>query len=120
MTGELRKEAVVQFLRSTLGLSAAVCMLAFAMIPLSMPFSVYLTYKRFVGARYGQMFLFCCLPLFCCISAPLLSFTLMYLYDPLLIPWRKLVSFYAFFPQMTIRSGEILEQYDYTYTTPYE
>ena len=67
---------------------AAVCMLAFATIPLSMPFSVYLIYKRFVRARYRQMFFFCCLPLLCCILAPLLSFAIMCLYDPLLVPWR--------------------------------
>lgn len=68
---------------------ASVCMLAFATIPLSMPFSVYLMYKRFAGERYGQMFFFCSLPLLCCILAPLLSFTFMCFYDPLLIPWRN-------------------------------
>ena len=68
---------------------ATLCMLAFATIPLSMPLSVYLIYKRFMHARYGQMFFFCCLPLFCCILAPLLSFALMCFHDPLLIPWRK-------------------------------
>lgn len=66
---------------------ATICMLAFATIPLSMPFSVYLIYKRFVCAQYGQMFFFCCLPLLCCIMAPLLSFALMCFHDPLLIPW---------------------------------
>lgn len=66
---------------------AVLCMLAFATIPLSMPFSVYWIYKRFVRASYGQMFFFCSLPLLCCIMAPLLALAIICCYDPSLIPW---------------------------------
>lgn len=68
---------------------AALCMLAFATIPLSMPVSVYFIYKYFIRAWYGQMFFFCGLPLLCSVMAPLLTFSIMCLYDPLLIPWLE-------------------------------
>ena len=64
---------------------AVLCILAFATIPLSMPFSIYLIYKRFVCARYGQMFFFCFLPLICTIVAPLFMLLIIFLYDPALI-----------------------------------
>jgi hypothetical protein len=64
---------------------AVLCILGFATIPLSIPFSIYLIYKRFVGARYGQMFFFCSLPLICTIVAPLFMLLIIFLYDPALI-----------------------------------
>lgn len=64
---------------------AVLCILVFATIPLSMPFSIYLIYKRFVCTRYGQMYFFCFLPLICAIIAPLLAFFIIFLYDPALI-----------------------------------
>jgi hypothetical protein len=64
---------------------AVLCILAFATVPFSMPCSVYLIYKRFVCARYGQMFFFCFLPLICTIIAPLFMQLIIFLYDPELI-----------------------------------
>lgn len=64
---------------------AVLCILGFATIPLSMPFSVYLTYKRFICTRYRQMFFFCFLPLICTIVAPLFMLLIIFLYDPALI-----------------------------------
>ena len=64
---------------------AVLCILAFATIPLSMPFSIYLIYKRFVCAKYVQMYFFCFLPLICTVIAPLLTFFIIFLYDPELI-----------------------------------
>lgn len=64
---------------------AVLCILAFITIPISMPFSIYLIYKRFVCARYGQMYFFCFLPLICTIIAPLLALFIIFLYDPALI-----------------------------------
>jgi hypothetical protein len=63
---------------------AVLCILAFSTIPFSMPFSIYLMYKRFKSARYRQMFFFCFLPLMCAVIAPLLSLLIIFLYDPLL------------------------------------
>lgn len=67
---------------------AMLCILAFATIPLSMLFSVYQIFMRYASARYGQMFFFCCLPLLCCVMAPLLTLSIVCFYDPSLIPWR--------------------------------
>lgn len=64
---------------------AVLCIMAFATIPLSMPFSIYLIYKRFVCARYRQMYFYCFLPLICTVIAPLLAFFIIFLYDPALI-----------------------------------
>jgi hypothetical protein len=63
------------------------CVLVFVTIPLSMPYSIYLIYKCFVRARYGQMLFFCLLPLLLCIIAPLLAFSIVCFYDHSLISW---------------------------------
>ena len=62
-------------------LGAMLCIFVLAIIPFSMPFSIYLIYSRFAQVKYGQMFFFCFLPLLCSIIAPLLVLLIVCLYD---------------------------------------
>lgn len=66
---------------------AMLCILGLAIIPLSMPFSIYFIYTRFRDAKYGKMFFFCFLPFLCSIFALLFVEVIICLYDHSLIPF---------------------------------
>ncbi len=54
------------------------CVLVLAIIPLSMPVSIYFICARSVDRRYGKMFFFCLFPLLCCIFAFAAIFLIIY------------------------------------------
>ena len=57
------------------------CVLILAIVPLSMPFSIYFIYARFADRHYGKMFFFCFAPLICCVFALAVIFLIVYLHD---------------------------------------